>query len=76
MMSTLLNVLLLAIGWLLMVLVGGFIERERIAIYIDERRRYRGSFRGRKAHCSIKTEYMHSIGNENTLPCSITGKDL
>ena len=75
MMSSLLNVILLALGWLLVVLAGGFIERERIAVYIDERR-YRGSFRGRKAHCSIKTEYMHSIGNENTLPCSITGKDL
>ena len=75
MMSTLLNVILLAFGWLLMMLVGGFIEREKIAICVDKRRCL-GLFRGRSAHCSIKTEYILSIGNENTLPCSKTGKDL
>jgi hypothetical protein len=74
MMSTLLNVMLLAVGWLLL-MVGGFIERRESPVRID-RRWLPGSFRGRKVHCSIKTEYMHSIGNENTLPCSIAGKDL
>jgi len=75
MMSTLLNVILLAFGWLLLIKVGGFIEREKIAIRVGKRRSL-GSLRGRHAHCSIKTEYMLSIGNENTLPCSKTGKDL
>ncbi len=74
-MSTLLNVILLAFGSLLMVLIGGFIEREKIAVSVD-RWRYLGLFRGRRAHCSIKTEYILSIGNEYTLPCSKTGKDL